>query len=164
MGLFANITSNLSISGSFYLRVRVFLHSNGSARPALTSFGISYRLDYNDQDALSECLVTCYVKDLLGDFTYDSAYPITLYVKNDRAFMHGNNLIQPFTKSVNFDSDGYAQISLIETESVAEQVQFFVTYFEGLYKKTIRFLPAEIPNIATANLNEISQVSEIDVG
>lgn len=162
----STLLSTLSITSSFYLGVRIHLHSTGSARPALTSitFG-AYTFDYPSVTAINLCVVTCYLSDLLGaDYVADSDKPATLNVKNDRAFMHGGNMIRPFVQSATFDANGRAQLSVIETDTPEEYVEFFVTYYEGNYLKQVRFNPAIVPNQPSALLNNVAGLTGVDMG
>lgn len=161
----ATLFTQLSLSVSVYVRVRVFLTSNGTALPSVTSVTVTSEMDYLSPVAIAECLVTCYLTDLLGaDYAYDADEPAKLYVKSHRAFLHGSKLVQPFTKSVTFDSDGFAQISVIETESIEMPLEFFVTFYEGGYLKQVRCLPAAVPNAPARTLNQISTISNLDMG
>lgn len=157
--------SALGLPETIFLRVRVFLTSNGTAQPSVTSNTWVYSMSYLSPASISECLVSCYITDLLGaDYVLDSSKPATLHVKSYRAFMHGSKLVRPFTKSANFDADGLAQLSVIETQSIEQPLEFLVTYFEGEYKKQVRFIPAVVPNSPAANLNSVSTVSSLDMG
>jgi hypothetical protein len=160
----ATLLSTLSIASAFYFGLRIHLHSTGSARPELASVTVgAYVFDYPSPTTISECLVTCYLSDLLGaDYAYDATKPARLIVKNSRAFHHGSKLIQALTKSALFDSNGRAQLSVIETETPEEYVEFQVTYYEGEYLKTIRYQKAIVPNQPAANLNNITTPERLD--
>lgn len=162
----ATLLSQLSITQSFYLKVRVFLHSDaGSARPTLTSVTWGYGMSYLSPPTISECSITAYLSDLLGDaYSYDSTKPVTLHVSNHRAFMHGSKLIRPFTKTAAFNSSGVATISIIETETIAEYLEFFITYYEANALRRIRFNNAYVPNTPTRTLNQVTTVTTVDWG
>lgn len=158
-----NMPSLLSL-GHHNVRVKAFLHSNdGTTRPTLTdnTFGFSYLTE--SADAISECLITCYLADLTLDLLTTALEP-TLYVKNHRGFLHGNRIITPFIKTASFNSSGYAELSIIETETVGEELEFFITYKEGSSTKMVRFERAFVPNLASAPLSEISVVRPLDFG
>lgn len=155
--------SGLSIVQSIFVRVRIFLNSNGTALPSVTSNTWGYSMLYLSPAAIAECEISCNLADLLGaDYIPPADKPVTLYVKNDRSFMHGSKLILPFTQKVEFDSDGYAAISIIETESVAEFLEFFILYYENNTLRTIRFVEAEVPNAPSRTLDQITRVLAVD--
>ena len=117
------------------------------------------------QDSISECAITAYLKDILGDnFTVDPTNPPKLHVSNSRGFMHGNNLIVPNTKSVAFNASAEATISVIETASVGEKMQFNITIPDGRSIRNVMYEPAVIPNEATKDLNEIAKAKSFDYG
>lgn len=155
-----------AVNDSLWLGLRIFLHSDdGLARPTITDITFSGSMQYLSPATISECLITAYASDLLGDaYSYDSTKPMTLQVKNERAFMHGSKLIRPFTKTATFNSSGVAQLSVIETETPGEYLDFSIVYYEGPSKKQIRFNPAYVPNSATKTLNQIAQVRLSDAG
>lgn len=155
--------SGLSIVQSIFVRVRIFLNSNGTALPSVTSNTWGYSMLYLSPAAIAECEISCNLADLLGaDYIPPADKPVTLYVKNDRSFMHGSKLILPFTKKVVFDSDGHAAISIIETETVAEFLEFFILYYENNTLRTIRFVEAQVPNAPSRTLDQISRVLTVD--
>ena len=159
----ATVFSDLILSGSQWFRLKTFLHSAaGSTRPTLTSATLGYPHAESTPDVIAECLVFAYLKDLLGAAYPEpsSDKPITLYVKNDRTFQHGNTLILPFTKSVEFNASAYAELSVIETETPGEKLDFSITYYDGPSLQTIRFKPAIVPDTATRALNSVANVVE----
>lgn len=162
----ADLTTQLSLIGSFYVRLRVFFHSaSGTTRPSLTNNTFTYAMLYGSPPTISECLIYAYLSDLLGaDYVHDSSRPATLHVKNDRPFFHGSKLIRPFRKSAAFNSSGYVELSVIETETPGEYLELFVTYYEGSSMKSLLFLPCLIPNAPTRPLNQIAPLRDMDVG
>lgn len=149
-----------------YMRLKVFLHSdNGTARPTLTQSTISFLFENETPTLISECVLTAYLGDLLGDVpTYDSTKPTTLYVACDRGFFHGNKFIFPFTKTVDFDIDGIATMSLIETETPGVKLSFAISYFDGNSRKMTKLFSAMVPNTAAAALDTVTVPRYVDYG
>lgn len=163
LAAYTSLVADLSLSGSFYLGVRVFLHSDsGSARPALTSFTVQSRLAYLSPSSISECAISANLINLLGE-AYDpgSATPAKLCVKNGRSFMHGNKVVLPFEKTATVDASGNVSLQVIETESVAEALEFSIQYYENSSLRVIRLIPAIVPNAPTRTLDQVTSV-EID--
>lgn len=162
----STLFSALSISGNNWIRLRVFLSStSGSARPTLTSNTLTFTHLEATPDTIAECLIYAYLSDLLGAaYVLDATYPVKLWVKNDHAFWHGNKMILPFAESVTFNSSGYAELSIVETETPAEKLDFFLTFYEGPSLKSVKLGKAQVPNTATRALSQISSVDPTDFG
>lgn len=159
----STLFSQLSISQSIYLRVRAFLHSAGSDQCSITTNTWVYGMSYLSPATLTECSISAYLSDLLGDqYTYDSTKPVTLYASAPRDFMHGSKLIRHFTKSAAFNSSGLATLSLIETETIAEYLKFWVTYYENNTLRQVRFNNAFVPNAPTRTLDQVTAVNPVD--
>lgn len=161
----STLISGLGLTTPAYLSVRAILHSaTGSTRPSLTSVTIGYADVVPTTTAMNLNTVYVYLKDLLGATQYNSSQPAILYVKNDRVFYHGNNLILPFTKTATFNSLGYASIAVIETTTPNESLKFAISYYEGLSRKEMRFNPAVVPNSASTSLSGFATVQTADFG
>lgn len=106
--------------------------------------------------AITLCTITASLHDLV-DAAVAASLEAKLYVKAPRGFMHGSTAIGPFEKSIAFTS-GSASLPVIETETPGEKLTFYITYKEGKATRVINFLPAIVPNTATKNLSEITQV------
>jgi hypothetical protein len=160
------LVADLSLSGNHWVTVKAFLHSDaGTARPTLTDVTVTATQVDGAADEIDECLISAYLTDLFGaDYVHDPDFPVRLNVKNHRPFFHGNRLVRPFLKSVAFNSSGYAEISIIETESIGENLEFFITYYEGPSLKQVLLTRNQVPNQATASLSEIAVVQSDDVG
>jgi hypothetical protein len=151
-------------TGYANVRVKAFLHSeSGTTRPTLTDNTIGFNYVAEDADAISECTITAFLADLGLDLLSTDLEP-KLFVKNHRAFTHGNRVIAPFTRSASFDADGYCELDCIETETVGEELDIFITYKEGYSLRTVRFERAVVPNEASATLGDISVVRVADFG
>ena len=116
-------------------------------------------------DIVNECVITAYLMDLLGDVpAIDLANPPKLLISNDRSFQHGNNVIAPFTKTASFDANGVATISIIETETVGEELEFVITVPVGKSSRSIFFETAIVPDEAARDLDQITVVRQSDFG
>ena len=157
--------SGLGLTGAQFIQVRAFLHSaSGSTTPTLTSVTLSFGLAYGTATSLPQCLVYCYLKDLLGAIPYSATQPAVLYVKNQRTFFYGNTAIAPFTKSVNFDATGYAALNVIETTTAGEKLEFFISYYDKNSLRSVKLNNAMVPNLSTCALNSFTDVSPLDFG
>lgn len=161
-----SLVSDLALEGNNWCQLVVFLHSDsGTARPVLTDATFTHAHTESAGASIAECLVYCYLSDLLGDaYDYDASFPIRLHVKNHRAFFHGNKLIQPFHQQATFNSSGYAELSVIETESVGENLEFAISYYEGPSLKWVRLTRNRVPNVASRALSQIAVTDPTDVG
>lgn len=160
----STLASGLSLSAPFYLRLRALLHSNdGTTRPSLTSTTLTYTNVYGAPVAIAECLIYGYLSDLLGDLpAYDATKPVTFWVKNSHSFFHGSKFIRPTGKSAAFNSNGYMELSVIETETPGEFMEFSLTYYEGNHLKSVKLVNAIVPNQPTLPLSQITVTKDTD--
>ena len=105
----------------------------------------------------SECVITGYMKNILGD----NQSAGTMIITNANAFFHGTHLIQPNAQVVSITSDGFFKVSLIETASISTTTASRTFKFEvkfndanGITQK-FNLGSAEIPNTATAELSTL---------
>lgn len=116
-------------------------------------------------DIINECTITAYLMNLEGDVpTIDLSNPPKLLISNDRSFQHGNNVIAPFTKEAAFNASGVATISIIETETVGEELEFVITIPVGKGSRSIFFETAIVPDEAARDLDQITVVRQSDFG
>lgn len=162
----ATLFSQLSLVAPVYMGLLIFLHSaTGLTRPSLTSNTLGYSFLNTAPIVINECLITAYLGDLLGDIPlFNSAQPTTLWISCDRAFFHGSRFIQPFTKSADFDSTGFAQLSVIETVTPGVKLSFGISYFDGISRKLTKLFSAIVPNTAGSTLNNITLTRYTDFG
>lgn len=92
----------------------------------------------------------------------DPLNPPKLYVSNDRGFLQGCNAVYPFSKSVAFNASGQATISVMETETTGERLEFVITFPSGDSIDSFRFPPSVVPNAPWANLSDIVNGSAVD--
>jgi len=159
-----DLLSDIGLTSNFALRIKTLLHSAaGTSTPDITSISQVHSFSEPSFTQINECVITVNLGDLFGD-KFSPANPPMFYVTNDRSFNHTNNVVLPFTQSVAFDPQGQATMSVIETESVGEKVNFYVTYEEGKSLKTMQFDPAVVPDTNSRNLTEITSVVDSDLG
>lgn len=156
--------SSLGISGSALISPCAFLESSGSSTPVLTSNTFGYDFVPLSQSVINNCTVTAYLLDLTKTINYIASQPVTLTVSGKRAFFHGTNLIQPFSKSATFNSQGIASLTVIETETPGEQLEWSIAWYEGISLKTVKLFNAICPNVASTTLDQISQTLDFDFG
>lgn len=149
-----------------YIGLRIFLSTtSASARPVLTSNTLGYTFTNGNPAVISQCLLYAYLSDLLGGSTIPSpAHPIRLNVSCDHAFLHGSRLVLPFTQSVEFDTNGYAEISVIETATPGVPLNFTFTFSDGRSTQTAKLFNQIVPNTPTIGINELSTVIPYNFG
>ncbi len=161
----AALKTDLDFLGLKNLQIVAFLNSDGTDTPTLTSVTIGHEADTNVGNSISECNISATIKDILGDLVTDTAtFVATLIIQNEVAFKHGNNLIFPFTKTKAFDSSGNVSLSVIETETPGQKLQYSVIFQENNRTRTIRFNPAVVPDLASSNLLSITVPLSFDFG
>lgn len=149
--------ASLDLSTGYNVKIMAFLHSDdGSTTPTLTSNEISYDFYVAPPMPIAECITYVYLDDLLQDIDDFTAIDATFHVKSDVAFEHTGKTIIPFEYDVDFTAGGYAEFSVIETETVDKYLEFRVTYTEDARTKEILFNPVIVPNQTTVNLLTIT--------
>jgi hypothetical protein len=109
--------------------------------------------------AITICTITATIKDLID--TVPANLEAYLLVKAGSAFFHGDTLIPAFEQRADFDDvTGVAEIEVIETETPAKKLQFSIVYTDGVREKVIRFKPAIVPDAASADLSELTEVDQ----
>lgn len=115
--------------------------------------------------AINKITINASLQNLLGnDQSFATPQEAVLHVKNDRSFIHGVEVILPFDKTKVFDGSGNASITIIETETVGEKLEFFIVYSDGRSKKVIWFEPSVVPNTTPIELTQITSVIDQDFG
>ena len=151
-----NSSLTTALNGGSYLQVRAFIHSaSGSTTPTLTGVSLTYTFAAIQPSSPAQCTVWCYLQDILGD-TIGSVQNAQLSVCQKDAFIYGQFVVCPFTKNVAFNSSGYAQLILDETQTPGYSVQFSISYQQGTTTKQINFIPCIVPNSGACALTSIT--------
>lgn len=106
--------------------------------------------------AISKCTVSASLRNLSDAVPSDLTAEFV--IRNPKSFFHGDDLIGPFELRDTFDVNGEASIEVIETETPAQKLEFSFVLTEGTTKRIIRFTPAIVPDDASADLGDITQV------
>lgn len=160
----STLFTDLGIIETRYIGINIYLvTTDASARPLLASNTLTYTWANGNPEAIDQCLLYAYAQDLVGDIP-GTATEVTLHVSNTNGFLHGSKFIMPFTKSVAFNSSGYAEISIIETETPGIPLQFSISFKDGYSKSDVRFINAIVPNTATAGINSLTIVEPYSFG
>ena len=139
-----------------YVTIRAFLHSaTGTTSPSLTGVSLTYTFAAIRPSNPAQCTVWVYLEDILGNII-GSVQNAQLSVTQKDAFIYGSFLISPSTKFTSFDSTGYAQIILDETQTPGYSVQFSISYQIGKTTKQIDFIPCVVPNAGACALTSIT--------
>jgi hypothetical protein len=139
-----------------YVQIRAFLHSaSGTTTPTLTSIAVTYTFAAIRPSNPAQCTVWVYLEDILGNIV-GSVQNASLGVSQKDPFIYGQFVVAPFTKSVAFNSSGYAQIILDETQTPGYSVQFSITYQTNSTIKQISFIPCVVPNAGACALTSIT--------
>ena len=102
-------------------------------------------------------IIFIWLQDILGNLI-GSAQNAKLSVSTP-AFKSGGYAVLPINQTVNFNSSGYAQIQMVETETPGIGALFSISYSSGLTTKQINFLPAIVPNAGAAALTSFAEVA-----
>jgi hypothetical protein len=163
---FANFFTQTGIQGNANIGLSALLYSSSAVTaPQLTSFTVGYNCALNPASSPATCTIFCYLSDLFGGTVAPStSLPVTLWVGSDRGFFYGNKFIEPFTKSAQFNSSGYASLTVIETTTPGKELQYWITYYENKSLKTVKFLNAILPNQASISLSQLTTIKTQDFG
>lgn len=154
----AALFSDLNLLVPQYLSVRVFLSTTDpTVRPSLNQNNIGHTFTNSNATAISQCLVTGYLADLVGNNPIPtSAKPVQLSVTAPYGFFHGNHFVEPFTKNFSFDNTGYLSASLIETTTPGVKLNFALTVYDGNSILSVPLFSAIVPNQPQVSLNNLS--------
>ena len=145
-------------SGNTYTPVFILYSSNGLATPELITFTTNFIFWNSEGTTLSECVIWLYIRDLLGDANPDDA---RLYVESESAFWVDGRLIKEYYRNSDIvDSQGWVQLSVIQTESVSQLLRFYIKYTDPNdgTTKTIPFLDTTVPNQTSVDGGELLTV------
>lgn len=162
----ATLFSDLAVFETAYLGLNVILTTtNASATPAVAANDILSSFANGNPTSINQCLVYAYLSDLVGGLPINAlSKPISLIVSSEAAFLHGSKLILPFSKEVFFNSDGYVQILLIETQTPGIEIGFAFKYYDGFSATNVRLFNAIVPNVATRGINSLTTVVPFNFG
>lgn len=139
-----------------YLQVRAFIHSaSGTTTPTLSGISITYAFAAIRPSNPAQCTVWVYLEDILGNVV-GSIQQANFSVTQKDPFIYGQFVVAPFTKFVAFNSNGYAQLILDETQTPGYQALFSITYQMADTFKQINFIPCTIPNSGACALTSIT--------
>lgn len=152
----ASMTALLG-TGAFVL-VRAILHSaTGSTTPTLSKVAVTYNFAAIRPADPSQCIVYVYLEDILDNIVGSVENAIFSCTNND-AFKYGKFVIAPFNKTVAFDSMGYAQIQVTETQTVGYNLNFNISFTQGKTTKQLNFVPCQVPDTGSVALTSITTV------
>ncbi len=162
----STLISGLGLLTNQFLGLNIFLSTTNAANaPILTSNTIGYTWVNSNSSVINLVQVTGYLADLIGGNPVPTvAKPVQLLVSCDRAFFHGNHLVEVFTKSFSFDNTVYLSASIMETATPGVKLNFSVTYYDGFSLRTVRLFHAIVPNSPNINLSNLSSVYPYDFG
>lgn len=139
-----------------YVTIRAFLHSaSGTTSPSLTGVSLTYTFAAIRPSNPAQCTIWVYLEDILGNVV-GSVQNAILSVQQKDAFIYGQFVVAPFTKQVVFDSTGYAQLILDETQTPGYSVLFTISYNIGTTNNSINFIPCIVPNSGSCPLTSIT--------
>lgn len=150
--------SSLDLSSGASIRIKAYLHSDDSkTTPTLISASLSYDFFPTEPAAPTECVLSGFMKDILG-LTQTTG---TLVITNANHFFYGNTLVRPTIYNASITSSGFFEVSIIETTSISTTttypMKFEVKYVNSAGKnKTFTLGSALIPNTTTAELSSLS--------
>lgn len=143
-----NNKESLDLSLGANLKIKVFLESDGSVTPSITTITMDYDF-YVSVQVPYECIVYGWVRNLEGDSIENAS--IRVY---SEPFFYNDNFVGIDSK-VTTNSDGYFEMSVIETETISKTVSFEMNYVENeRYKKRI-YKDVVIPKQTSVSLGDI---------
>lgn len=162
----STLFTSLNILTPQFLALNIYLSStSGAARPVLTSNTIGYSWTNSSQTVMGQCVVSGYLSNLIAGLpAYNAAQPVQLTVSCDRAFFHGNNFIEPFTKNFSFDSSGHVSASIIETATPGVKLNFYITFYDGTSIYSSKLFNAIVPNQAAIDIDNLSTLYPYNFG
>lgn len=152
-------SSTLSFTDGQVVQLNAFLHSDtGGTTPQLDENTLDYDFFQAAPSAIPETPVYIYMADILGNPVFTDA---SFRALAPSSFEHGTRVIaKGVIASTTFTASGYAELSLLETASIGQEINFEILYnnSDGIQQK-ITFEPAIIPNDPTngASLTVISE-------
>jgi len=140
----------LDLSSGNTVKVRAYLHSaDGSTRPALDSVTVSYDFFVGTPASVpNECIVYGWVFDAEGNGIVGATVSIS-----HEPFFHGEVLILDNGKQVTTDSNGFWEISVVETASVFKEVTF--TIEKSTNPSFVHRQEVAIPDLTTCNYSDL---------
>lgn len=158
--------TDLNLITNQFLGLNIFLSTvNTNNRPILATNTIGYSWTNSNASAISNCLVTGYLADLVGGNPVPtSTTPVSLQVSAPYGFFHGNHLVEPFTKTFAFDTNGLVSASIIETATPGVKLKFAIIYYDGQSVKSTQLFNAVVPNQPNVSIQNLSTVVPYDFG
>ena len=143
---------DLSSGGTF--KPVAYLNSDGTDLCSITQIIYDYSF-YIAPTAPNECIVYGWVYDVAGDAVQNA----TVNFRVVTPFFYGENLIAR-SATATTDVLGYFELSLVETETLAETMKCVITYVDNSVTKTKTYSNLVIPNKASESFAQIT----IDAG
>lgn len=122
---------------------------DGSTTPSLTSVEFEYSFFISDPGAPDECVVYGWVRDSLGE-----AIAGATVVWSHDGFEHGVSQLFPDSQTVITESDGYWEISIIETATVSLSPYDVRIHRDGCVQQTWESL--QVPNLTSASFDVLT--------
>lgn len=152
----AHASMNTLLTGGQKVLIKTFLHSNsGSSTPLLTTVSMTYVFVAIKPSDPSICVVYLWLKDIL-DIDIGSVQVAMFAAKNILGFKYNSFFVPPVNKSVSFDSNGKAEMAIVETQTPGVNMNFSVTYLIGKTTNQIDFAPCIVPNQGSVALTSIT--------
>lgn len=156
--------ASLDLSNGFNVPVKSFLHSHdGTTTPKLKLIRLGYNFFIAPDADVNECMISARMDDIFQDLTDFSNLNAKLIVELEKSFQQGDRAVFKYAYPLNFDSDGYVEISIRETASVGKKVKFKIKYTGqdengGATQEEIKFKDAIIPDVKSKKLFEITSI------
>lgn len=104
------------------------------------------------------CTVFIWLQDILGD-TIGSTQNAVLSVRGG-SFKYNQTFVVQATDSSNFNSSGFAQLTVIESQTPGVYYNFSIKYQIGTTYNQINFNPVIVPNLGAVSLSSIATIKE----
>lgn len=149
--------SGLDLSAGYHVRPYAVLISDGTTQCELSSIYLEHSFYVFPQPEINECIIYCFLNDIIqSDLSEMTDMKL---IASHPSFVHSGMLFPENTHEVDFDSEGYAEISIIETESIAENISFAITGTINGIETVVEMTDAQIPDAISKNLVTISSIA-----
>jgi len=147
----------LELGTGYRYRLVAILHSaDGQTTPELESATVTYCFAAPLLNPINECVVWCALADIVqGDLSKYTE--LKFHIANDD-FMHSLRIMPAEINSVSFLSDYTTSLSVVETETVNVNMDFYITGLLDGQPFEILFNAAPVPNVPIACITAITSV------
>lgn len=155
-----NNFDKLLLESNTLIKPVAFLISDGDETPELSELSLEYNLSPELSEDVNEAIVSLRLDDLSQD-SFKGQLQGVLRAVPYGMFQIGDKIILDEEIVASFDSNGVAQMNLVQTEGTGSKVEFIAEINLNGKERKIRFEPVEIPNLSLVNLLSITKTKSM---